>query len=69
MEDPKQANEIIFFLIDKERYLQEKMKETKKQTQVQNMRVISRIPKSVDKKQTTEENEETKKGFTFDLPK
>lgn len=69
MEDPKQANEIIFFLMDKERYLQEKMKETKKQTQVQNMRVINRIPKSTDKKQTTEENEETKKGFTFELPK
>ena len=69
MEDPKQANEIIFFLMDKERYLQEKMKETKKQTQVQNMRVINRIPKSTDKKQTTEENAETKTGFTFELPK
>jgi len=69
MEDPEEANEIIFFLMDRDKYLQEKMKETKIQTQVQNMRVINRIPKSAEKKQQTEENVETKSNFTFDLPK
>jgi hypothetical protein len=69
MEDPKEAKEIIFFLMERDRYLQEKMKETKVQTQMQNMRVINRIPKSSDKKNNTEDNTETKTGFTFELPK
>lgn len=69
MEDPKEAKEIIFFLMDREKYLQEKMKETKIQTQLQGMRVINRIPKTAEKKSTTEETVETKSGFTFDLPK
>lgn len=69
MEDPKEAKEIIFFLMDREKYLQEKTKETKIQTQLQGMRVINRIPKTTEKKNTTEENVETKTGFTFDLPK
>lgn len=69
MEDPKEAKEIIFFLMERDKYLQEKMKETKVQTQMQNMRVINRIPKSSDKKNNTEDNTETKTGFTFELPK
>ena len=68
MEDPKQAQELIFFLADKEKYLQEKMKQTKIQTQVQNMRVINRIPKESVKKTATEEEAQKSSGFVFELP-
>lgn len=69
MEDPKEAKEIIFFLMERDKYLQEKMKETKVQTQMQNMRVINRIPKTTEKRNETGDNVETKSSFTFELPK
>lgn len=67
MKDPKEAAEILFFLSDKEKYLAEKMKETKINTQTNNLRVIERIPKE-SRTVKTEEEAKNKGSFTFELP-
>lgn len=68
MQDPAEAQEIVFFLADKEKYLQQKMLETKVNTQTSNMRVINRIPKDRDKSPAEAEQENSKGAFTFSLP-
>jgi hypothetical protein len=66
MQDPKEAQEVILFLADREKYLQSKMLETKRTTQVDTFKKISLLPKDKAKKATSEEP--TAEEFTFELP-
>lgn len=65
MKDPEQAKDIIFFLTDKEKYLQLNGLDIKRKTNMGTMKTISIIPKDKIKKTTTE-IEEPKTGFAFD---
>jgi len=66
MQDPKEAQEIILFLADKEAYLKSKMFETKNKANVDTFRTISLIPR--DKAKKVPQEEETAGDFTFEIP-
>lgn len=66
MQDPKEAQEIILFLADKEAYLKNKMFETKNKANVETFRTISLIPR--DKVKKAPQEEETENEFKFEIP-
>jgi len=66
MQDPKEAQEVILFLGDRDKYLQSRMLETKRSTQVDTFKKWSLLPKDKAKKPLTEEN--VNEDFAFDLP-
>lgn len=67
MKDPVEASELIFFLTNKEQYLQQKMLETKAQTNLTTMRTINRAPKDAQTKVAPKE-EKQESGFRFNIP-
>lgn len=62
IDDPKEAKELLFFMVDKEKYLAEKMKEVKRTTHLDGMRKISRISKETSKKPIETESKK-EEGF------
>lgn len=70
MKDPKEASELLFFMADKEKYLQQKMLDTKVKNNISTMRTINRIPKSAPEKTVKEELDEAVFKFNIDsIPK
>jgi len=67
MKDPIEASELIFFLTNKEQYLQQKMLETKVKTNLSTMRTINRAPKDAAQKVAPKE-EKQESGFRFNIP-
>jgi len=67
MEDPKRAQELIYFLADKENYLKLKAVDSKRKDNIETFKTISFIPKNKDKK-TVAPLEDTTSTFSFDLP-
>lgn len=67
MKDPEQAKELIFFLADKEKYLQQKTLNTKIKTNAETMRTIKRVSQDREKKPDSQE-EERSSGFVFSVP-
>lgn len=66
MQDPKEAQEVILFLADKEAYLKSKMFETKKKANVETFRTISLIPR--DKTKKAPQEEESTGDLIFEVP-
>lgn len=66
MQDPKEAQEVILFLADREAYLKSRMYETKNKANVETFRTISLIPK--DKAKKVAQEEETAGDFVFEIP-
>jgi len=66
MDDPQTAQEIIFFLADKEKYLEQKLKESKIKQNTQTLRTINRIPRDREKVQTETETQK-EGGFKFSI--
>ena len=69
IEDPKQAKELLFFMVDKEKYLAEKTKKEVEKVQIQNMRTIRRIPKEVGRSNSKEDAPKDKDAFEFEIIK
>lgn len=67
MKDPIEASELIFFLTDKEKYLKQKMLQTKVETNLATMRTIKRAPKDAQQK-ITQKEENTDSVFRFNIP-
>lgn len=66
MQDPKEAQEVILFLADKEAYLKSRMFETKKKANVETFRTISLIPR--DKTKKAPQEEESVGDLIFEVP-
>ena len=68
MKDVNEAEELLLFLTDKEKYLQLKMQDTKLKTELKVMREINRIPKTTDRRIDKAETENKSTSFKFELP-
>ena len=64
MKDPAQASELIFFILDREKYKKAQGISTKIETQGNVLRLINRIPKGSTEAVKEEQKE---KGFSFQL--
>lgn len=67
MENPETAQELIYFLADKENYLKLKSLDIKRKDNIQTMKTISFVPRDKNKKAAAT-TEDTKPAFDFDLP-
>ena len=66
MENPETAQELIYFLADKDNYLKLKSLDTKRKDNIQTMKTISFVPKDKNKKVATTV-EEPNSTFDFGL--
>jgi hypothetical protein len=65
MKDPKQAKDLIFFMLEKEKYLKKLGVEVKRDVEIKNMKKI-KLVQEVRKPTGEVKQEEDKKGSAFD---
>lgn len=67
MENPETAQELIYFLADKDNYLKLKSLDIKRKDNIQTMKTISFVPRDKNKKAAIT-TEDSKPAFDFELP-
>lgn len=66
MEDPEQAADLVFFMVEKQKFLEKTAQKKVNQSTVETFKTIRRIPKDKEKQQNGEDNN-TPSKFTFSM--